>query len=371
MRIKVCYIVSNIDKALAFEWIAKNLDREKIELYFILLNPSDSAIEQYLKSININVLRINYFSKKNLPLAIFKIFWFLIQNNIKVVHCHLFDACMAGMTAAWFARTPQRIYTRHHSDLHHKYYPRAVWYDKLVNALSTRIIAITKNVKDLLVEKENVSSGKIQIVHHGFDLDLFLKPDLNKVYALKAKYNITENDLVIGVIARYTHWKGIQYIIPAFAELSKKYPNAKLVLANASGDYSNHIKLALKKLAKESYVEIEFEQDIASLYQLLNVYVHVPIDNMVEAFGQTYIEALASGVPSVFTLSGVACEFIEHEKNALVVDYKNANQITESIERILADDNLRNRLIEKGKESIQDKFSLKLYIDKLTQLYVE
>jgi hypothetical protein len=61
----------------------------------------------------------------------------------------------------------------------------------------------------------------------------------------------------------------------------------------------------------------------------------VPIDDTIEAFGQTYIEALISGVPSVFTLSGVASEFIENGKNALVVDYKNSEQISVAIDQIL------------------------------------
>jgi glycosyltransferase involved in cell wall biosynthesis len=72
--------------------------------------------------------------------------------------------------------------------------------------------------------------------------------------------------------------------------------------------------------------------------------VHVPIDRLSESFGLTYVESLAAGRPSVFTKSGIACDFVRDEYNALVVDYRNSLQISEAINRILQDSDLRQRL---------------------------
>ena len=371
MSRKVCYIVSNIDKALAFEWIAKALDKDTIALHFILLNPQDSVLERYLISLNIAVTRITYHSKFDMPLAIWKIFRYLVSHKIQVVHCHLFDACMSGMTAAWLARTPKRIYTRHYSTNHHDYYPKAVKYDQYINHLATDIIAISENVKKVLVDVEGVDSSKIHVVHHGFSLDEFdtVSPELQ--LAMKIKYGLHDHYPVVGVISRYVELKGLKYIIPAFELIKQKYPNAFLLMANCNGDYKAVVHALLQKhLDKDSYVEIAFENDLPTLYSLMDVFVHVPINDTIEAFGQTYIEALAASVPSVFTLSGVATEFIEHQKNALVVDYKNTEQIAAAIDQILSDEALRKLLILNGKNSIQEKFSLPLYIEKLTQLYV-
>ena len=64
--------------------------------------------------------------------------------------------------------------------------------------------------------------------------------------------------------------------------------------------------------------------------------MHVPIDSMSEAFGQTYIEALASRVPSIFTLSGIACEFAKDRVNCLVVPYKDSDSIQLALESIFS-----------------------------------
>jgi glycosyltransferase involved in cell wall biosynthesis len=114
---------------------------------------------------------------------------------------------------------------------------------------------------------------------------------------------------------------------------------------------------------------IEFEKDLYSLYQLFDVYVHVPVDECAEAFGQTYVEALAAGIPSVFTLSGVAREFVKNEKNALVVPFKDTNAIYESIVRLLDNNHLAEQLSVQGKEDVNQLFVIDKMMNSLFLLY--
>lgn len=368
-KINITYILSDIQKAIAFEWIAENIDKSKFDLSFILLNPSDSPLEQYLIEHAMPVYRVRYEGKSSIPRAFFKVRQLLKKLKTQVVHCHLFGACVVGLTAAKSLRIKKRIYTRHHSTFHHEYFPRAVFYDKMLNRLASDIVAISHNVKQILLEKEKVKDKKIHLIHHGFDLEEFTKIDTEIINQLKQKYNLVGFEPVIGVVARQVHWKGIQFIIPAFEKLLAIYPQAKLVLTNANGDFKTDIQALLKNIPSENYIEIEFEENVTSLFHLFDVYVHTPINAMVEAFGQTYIEALASGTPSVFTLSGVAHEFIEDNKNALVVDYQNSEGIFTAIQKILTDKNLTNTLKMNGIASVQHAFNLQNYIQKLEKLY--
>ena len=147
-----------------------------------------------------------------------------------------------------------------------------------------------------------------------------------------------------------------------------KYPNALLLLANSSGPHHKYISNQLNQLPPKNYNLIKFEPDLFTLYQLFDIYVHVPIDKTIEAFGQTYVEALAAGIPSVFTLSGIAKEFIKDKENALVVGYKNAKEIHNAIESLLESKILRNKLVTNGQKSIKE-FNLNLFIAKLEKIY--
>ncbi|MCH8903489.1 MAG: glycosyltransferase family 4 protein [Bacteroidetes bacterium] len=99
------------------------------------------------------------------------------------------------------------------------------------------------------------------------------------------------------------------------------------------------------------------------------MFIHTPLDDHSEAFGQVYIEALAAGIPSVFSKSGIANEFIIDQKNALVVDHQNEEQIVAAVKRILNDDELRSELISNGREDVKTKFDLPVMINALEELY--
>lgn len=370
MQKKVTYIISDIEKALAFEWIAETLNSEKFEISFILLNRKQgSYLENWLKARQIPVFFVHYESKKQLFSAFWKVRKILKKIGTQVVHCHLFTASLLGLLAAKSLGIKKRIFTRHHATLHHEYFPRAVWYDRFINAMATHIVAISENVQEVLVEKERVNPIKISLIHHGFRLELFENVPTERVDELRQKYSLQSKYPVIGVIARWLHLKGLHFIIPAFAEILQQYPNAHLVLANAKGDYTTEIEKLLKKLPSNTYTAIVFENDLPALYQLFDIYVHTPINPQVEAFGQTYIEALAAGIPSIFTLSGVAKEFIRHQKNAWVVPFQNSEKIAEAIQNLLQNNDLRNKIIHNGKESIQNLFNLQTMIAKLEGLY--
>lgn len=371
MKQNITYIISNINKALAFEWIAYYLNKDKFNLNFILLNPADSELEQYLININISVFRICYTGKKDTIKAIYNVCKILRQQKTTIVHTHLFDANIIGLTAAWLVGISKRIHTRHHSSFHHQYYPEAVKHDKYINWISTDIIAISKVVKNVLMINEKVSENKIHLIHHGFNLDEFMNVSSSVVNVLKNKYNPNNQYPVVGVISRYMELKGIQYVIPAFKKLIKTYPNALLILANAQGEYKNIIHQMLETIPKQNFIEITFESNIFALYKLFDVFIHVPITNEIEAFGQTYVEPLASGVPSIFTLSGVANEFIENKKNAIVVPFKNSDEIHSAILEILGNSIFANDLINNGKKDVYHKFTLDKMIISLESIYAK
>jgi len=370
LKAKVTYVISDINKALSFEWIAELIDKQKIELNFILLNKDNSYLENYLILNGFLVKRITYKNKFDIPKALIQAIYFLVKHKSAVVHTHLFDANLVGLFAAWICRVKKRIYTRHHSSYHHDYFPKAVKYDKFCNWLATDIIAITKIVNDILVLKEGVDPNKIHLIHHGFKLDDFKNISFENIKQLREKYNTINNYPVVGVISRYTEWKGIQYIIPAFKKILIEFPNAKLLLANAQGDYSSNIKKMLKEIPTENYREIQFESNLFALYKLFDVFVHVPIDKYSEAFGQIYVESLAASVPSVFSLSGIANDFIIDRRNALVVEYKNSKSIYDSIIKILSNKQLSIKLSSNGNKDVEQLFPIHKMISSLEFLYL-
>lgn len=366
----IVYVISQVSHSKLFEWTAYGLSSDKYKLVFVLMHNKESGFELNLRNRGFEVHRFHYQSKKDIPSCVLQMRKLFGKIKPEIVHTHLFEAGIAGMTAARICRVPVRIHTRHDAMIHHDFHPSVVKYDRLINRLATRIIAISGNVKEILENLEQVPAQKITVVPHGFELDQYAECDKTRINAIRQKYGISDSNYpIIGCVSRFIKWKGIQYTIEAFRSILKKHPDALLLLANAQGPYEKELQQLLNEIREKSYRRIIFEPDVTALYHLMDVFVHVPVDSRSEAYGQVYIEALAAGVPSVFTVSGIVGECITNGSEALLVPYRDAMSIANATDTILQDEELRKRLKSSGKEMVFRKYGLHEMIVKLENIY--
>lgn len=371
MKKRLCWVISNLDYSKQFDHIEQHLP-DTYELSYIFLADQVPTLYNLFKERGRQVFYIKYISKKNMLASMVNLYRIFRQIKPDIVHTHLFEASFGGIIAAWLAGVKNRIHSRHHSNEAHLYYPlRAVYYDKLLNLLATKIVAVSDVVAEVLTGLENVPLDKIEVIPHGFQLeDIVAQPATLK--CVKEDHNLVNNYPIIGVVSRFVEWKGVQYIIPAFGKLLKDYPQAKLVMANARGGYSAELDALLKETLKEDqYVLIDVERRIFELFKTFDVFVHTPIMKEVEAYGQVYIESLASEVPSVFTLSGIANSFIKDKENAVVVPYQDSEAIYNSIKLLLADNVLQQKIVKKGKADVWKLYHINLMMSRLNSVYSE
>ncbi len=368
---RIVYIVSDIDKSLAFEWLAQSKLKTNYTLEFILLNPGCTYLEKYFIANGIDVERINLRGKSDWIFALLRVLISLLRSKPNIVHCHLLPAGIIGLTAARFAGIRHRIYTRHHSSQHHVYNRRGIWLDYYCNQMASRIVAVSELVQRILTRWENVPLQKVSLIPHGFCLDIFSQLNADDLQTFQNRYHLSEKRPVIGVISRFIELKGVQYVLPAFRKYLEMYPDALLLLLNARGDYEPAIREELEKLPISSYCRILFEPNISAAYWAMDIFIHVPIDDHSEAFGQIYVEALAAGVPSIFTLSGIAPDFVRDGENALVVPYRDSEAIYNAMIRLWENPDLRLHLINNGLPSVKDKFDLSIMVKGLEALYRE
>ncbi|MEP7170669.1 MAG: glycosyltransferase family 4 protein [Bacteroidota bacterium] len=369
---KIIYIISFIDKALIYEWMAAHFANSKVfEIKYLLMNPGETDLSKFMESNKIPFKNIRYEGKKDFFSALLKIIRYLKKEKPDIVNTNLIDASLVGQIAAYISGIKRRIHSRHYSSLHHVYHARGLWYDKIINRLCTEIIVATQMVKNLLTEKENVPPSKIKIINYGLKLDQFINVEPQRVNDLKKKYNIENAFPVVGAISRFLHWKGVQYLIPAFRILLNDFPKAHLVLANARGNYKDELEKLLSEIPGKNYTLIQYENDSPALYRMFHFFVHVPVSYHAEAFGQIYIESLASGVPGIFTISGIANDFIKNEKNAIIVPYMNSEAIYEAIRKLIGDEALKAKITAQGRKDVLELFQFETMIKKTEMLFNE
>lgn len=371
MAKKLCWMVSHLDYSKQFDQLGQYLNNsEKYEFSYIFLAENPPILYNQFKEKGMDVYFVSYSSKKDVPSAVKQIYGIFKKIKPNIVHANLFEATFTGLIAAKMAGVKERIHTRHHSSESHLYYPkRAIYYDKLINWLSTKIVAVSDIVAEVLIKMDKVPPEKVTVIPHGFMLEeMTAKEELIPVVA--KDYELNDAYPVVGVVSRFVNWKGIQYIIPAFKKLLADYPKAKLVMANARGNYSDQLREQLKnELDDNSYVIINIERRIFELFKTFDVFVHVPVTKEVEAYGQVYIESLLLKVPSVFTISGIANSFIKDKENAVVVPHENTEAIYEAIKLMLSDEKLREKITENGYKDVWSLYHINDMYKRLDELY--
>ena len=371
-KIRLLYIISQRVRWLPFEWVASGLCRGRFELSYLMMSRNPSPSIPHIRACGVPTRHFPFSGRHLLPAAVRAIARQCREQGIDIVHAHAMDACLAGLLGARLAGVRVRIHTRHHAGP----YPashRPIWQgalDRWNNTISTGVIAPSEVTRQVLIERDRVSSEKVTVINHGFDLAAFTDVSPDELSRIRQKYGLVGDGPVVGVVARYERIKGVEHIVEAFRHLLSSYPNAQLVLANARGRYAPRIKDLLQTIPSSRYVEIPFEEEMPPLYKLFDVFVHAPLRPHLESFGQVYVEAMAAGVPCVCTAAGIAVEFIRDGEHALLVEPDDPAQILHGITRLLADPALRERLTINARRAVEQRFGLETMLRALEEYYV-
>lgn len=387
-KIKLTYIFTHQVRWVQFEWVAQYTDRSKFDIDYLILNHDDPMVD-FLKKMNIPYKTTSFKDYRNTPEVVKFIYDHLKENQTDIVHTRWFAGQITGLQAAYYANVPVRVFTTEHPGIKWKRHDRSKY--ELIWEFATNAIAVTNLVKEGMIG-DGVPKEKITVIPSGFDLREYENIDSTRIKKLQDKYlKNGNNSPIIGLASRYVEWKGIEYIIEAFKQVLKTYPNALLILSGTSTDSKNireqfknlttdstnhppykealNIIEKLAELPSHNYIEIYFEEDLFALFRLFDIFVHVS-NPMVEAFGQAPIDAMLSKVPSVITLTGIAHDFAVHKENAWVVDFQNSEQIAEGILALLKDKSLREKIVENAFAAAKN-YSIENKMRRLEKLYIE
>jgi glycosyltransferase involved in cell wall biosynthesis len=157
-------------------------------------------------------------------------------------------------------------------------------------------------------------------------------------------------------VGRFDRHKGGDIAIDAFARLRASGVMATLVFAGPDSGFlddsgrrwhlRDYIADRLPDRRDREAIEILASQTPQALRELRRRAAVVVVPSRWEAFGYTLAEAMAQGCPIVASARGAFPEFLEHEKNGLLVGSESGDLWSEAIRRLLVDRELARELGE-------------------------
>jgi len=203
---------------------------------------------------------------------------------------------------------------------------------------------VSGRLKQRLVDLFNVAENKITVV---------------PIYVpLKEKQEIKNYQLkkpsILLTVCRLVPIKNIELQIRALNNFKKDNVDVELWIVG-SGSEEKKLKELSRALAVDDNVKFwGWQSDLDHFYKQADLFL---LTSDFEGWGMVVVEAAQYGLPIVMTDVGLAGEVIINNESGLVVPIKNVKALAEAIKKILADENLRERLGKAAQQQVSKLLS--------------
>jgi len=275
----------------------------------------------------------------------------LKQWRPSLIHAHgSRGALYAGITARWL-----------HIPViwHVRITDRDPFLDRILLALSARVIAISKAVRARFDGSHH--AGKVRVVYNGVDPEGWV-PTERLAYSLAGP--------VVLLVGRLSPGKGQTTLVRAAPAVLDQVSGARFVLLGADSDgEADRLRRLAGELAVSPAVEIlGWKEDPRSVFQEADV---VTLPSRSEGFGRVLVEAAYLAKPVVASRVGGISEVVVDGETGFLVPPDDPPALAEALIRLLTDPNLRARLGKAARERALTRFTARQHVEGVEAVYAE
>lgn len=337
---------------------------------------SGGILVKELEKKNITHIKLDIGTKN--PLKTF----FNIRKINKIIKEHKVDLVhvrsRAPMWSAYFACKKNKV--KLVSTIHGPYsvgknfltkFFKKIYNSRMLKA--DKVIVVSNFIKNYVLENYKVEENKLCLIHRGADINIFKQENtsVRNILSLTTKWNLLEEKRKIIVMpARFTTWKGHEFLVDALAKIADK--NYVCFFVGSNHGHESYQKRLEKKIADLNLSEkiriVGVCKDMASVYAVANFIICASIKP--EAFGRVPIEAQSMKKPIIATKIGGALETVIDNKSGFLVEPNNIDEMVDAISKLLDFSDEQFKLMgEAGRKNIEDNFSNQKMINSTLEIY--
>lgn len=305
-----------------------------------------------------------------------------IEMNINeidadVVHCHTWYSNFAGLLAKLMYGIPLVVTTHSLEPLRPwkreqlgRGYDTSSWIEKTTIEMADAVIAVSQETKEDVLKHFDVDESKVHIVNNGIDLDEYRESSSIKSLL---KYGIDPDQPFVLFVGRITRQKGIIHLVNAIKHLDEKIQVVLCAGAPDTEDIAKEMESLIIE-AKKTRDNIIWIDEMLPKSEVIELYSHATVfccPSIYEPFGIINIEAMACKTAVVASAVGGIKEVVVHGETGLLVTVEQQNvapfepvdpekfamDLADSVNQLVANEDLRNKMEINGRQRVEDKFS--------------
>ena len=292
------------------------------------------------------------------------------SRRYDVVHTHSGKGGLAGRIAAKMARVPIVVHTIHGPSFYDYQNPIGNWAfrwaEQIAGACTTQFVSVADAMTEHYLAAGIGTPDKYVTIHSGMNVDSFLNAPRDD--SLRESLGISENNLVVGKIARLFRLKGHEFLFEAAPRIVAAVPNVKFLLVG-DGIYRERFERLVGEMKLRNhfvFAGLVPPQEIPRYVAAMDLLVHLSLR---EGLPRALPQALACGKPVVaFDVDGTREVCLDGE-TGLLVRAEDVNALADAVIRLLQDAGLAHRMGAQGRELVKERFSEARMVQQLDELY--
>lgn len=228
----------------------------------------------------------------------------------------------------------------------------------LVVKLADQIVTFGQTEKEKIADRFKTDINIINFIPFGNYAEIYKK--LTRTVIDKKSNNC------ILFFGRIVWFKGLEYLIKAEPYITKEFPNAKIIIAGSSDDFTAYEKIIVNKDSFILYIQYVSDEMLAEIFKKADLVV---LPYLEYSSSHNIQLAYTFKKPIVATNVGSIYEYIEDSKTGYLVPPKNPEQLAKAIIKILKDKKLAKRMGEEGYNRMQTIFSWEEIVKKTIIVY--
>lgn len=339
--------------------MAKHLDRERFSPHVMAFHTEGFRAEE-LRAARVPVTRLPVRSLRDSSVLSGAIVLrrYLREHSIRIVHPFDYPTVtFITPLARWFGTPVVLSSSRGERALFPPFYQRALrWTDGLVDG----IVVNSPFCVQELVNVYGVAKERIYLAPNGVDTDRFQpsEPDVPT--------ELAGASLVIGAVSVLRPEKSLETLIDAFALVADRHPDWRLLIAGGGGHEATLRQRAAALTAAGRCVFLPSCRDVAPYYRALDVFV---LPSVSEAFSNALLEAMAAGITAVASSAGGNPHILRHGENGFLFPSGDSAVLAAQLEQLGTDPGLRQRLALAARREVEQRYSLRVAADRLSEVY--
>ncbi|NND97377.1 MAG: glycosyltransferase family 4 protein [Pirellulaceae bacterium] len=288
-----------------------------------------------------------------------------------VAHTHSAKGGLLGRRAAWSENVPAIIHTVHGAPFHPYQSPLAREFfrrcERWAGRSCHRLISVADAMTDQLVAAGVAPREKFTTIYSGMDVDPFLHADQQR-QAIRSKYGLTDDQVVIGKIARLFHLKGHDDLVTAAESVVRQIPNIRFLLVG-DGILRESLTARIQSMGlAENFIFTGLvpPSEVPGLIGAMDVLVHTSYR---EGLARALSQALIAGRPVISYDVDGAREVCISDQTGFLIPPSDTKALAEAIKQLGSDRELRIRLGQEGRRRFTDQFRHQTMTRQIRDLY--